>query len=85
MPARRLAAVPYTSPRWRTRYPALAGYRLATCAAPTGNRIAGNVAVDWFCAAMKGFGIYAVPPEMAADNPAFEHERGPQRDIASRK
>jgi len=40
---RRLAAVPYNSPRWRERYPKLAGYSLATCATPTGNRIVGNV------------------------------------------
>ena len=42
---RRLAAVPYNSPRWRARYPKLAGYSLATCATPTGNRIVGNVAI----------------------------------------
>jgi hypothetical protein len=40
---RKLAAVPYDSARWRARYPALAVYSLATCAAPAGNRISGNV------------------------------------------
>ena len=40
---RRLAAVPYRNALWRARYPKLAGYSLATCAAPAGNRIVGNV------------------------------------------
>ncbi|MEK7765003.1 MAG: hypothetical protein AAB368_02085, partial [bacterium] len=40
---KKLAAVPWTSAVWRARYPALTGYRLETCADPTGNRIMDNV------------------------------------------